>query len=372
MSVLLRSLKILCWGILIFTIAGCSSQQIKQSEEKIYWPKPPELPRFVYEISLRTVDDIKVLSTKDKIKAALTGLTAEKKQAFAKPYDVAARGGKIVVTDTVMRLALMLDVPHGKLYPFGRRGDGVLKKPMGVAMDNRNWIYIADVSDNVVKVYDPLGLFIRQLGEKGEFSRPVDVAVSPSGDRVYVVDSGGISSDKHQVTIFDGEGNWLKTFGKRGSGEGEFNLPISAAVGPDGTLYVLDAGNFRVQSFDRDGVFLSAWGKVGRGLGEFARPRGIAVDSDGNVYITDAAFRNFQIFTPSGQLLMPLGGPGLEDKPGQFVLPAGIAIDETNRIYVVDQLLNKIEVIRRLRNQEITDLTGKTLPLQSTQQGPRQ
>jgi DNA-binding beta-propeller fold protein YncE len=356
---LLRGCRFFLVLSLALVVVACAPTPVKNNAEKIYWPKPPEAPRFVYETSLRKADDIKVLTTQDKIKAALTGISSPKKQALAKPYDIAARGGKVVVTDSVMRLALMFDVPRGKLYPFGKRDEGVLKKPMGVAMDNRQWIYIADVSDKLVKVFDPLGLFIRRLGEKDMFSRPVDVAVSPSGDRVYVVDSGGISSDKHQVTIFDGEGHWLKTFGRRGSAPGEFNLPVSATVAPDGTLYVLDAGNFRVQAFDREGVFLHTWGKVGRSLGDFARPRGIAVDRDGIIYVTDAAFRNIQVFNKSGQLLMPLGGAGLEDKPGQFVLPAGIAIDETNRLYIVDQLLNKIEIIRRLTDPEVKALSAE-------------
>lgn len=341
-------------------MVACAPTAIKKDAEKIYWPKPPETPRYIYETSLRTSHDIKILSTEDKIKAALTGITSDKKQAFAKPFDVAAKGGKIVVTDTVTRMAVMFDVPRGKAYPFGKRSEGRLLKPMGVAMDNNKLIYVADVSDNVVKVFDPLGLYLRTIGEKGEFSRPVDVAVSPAGDRIYVLDSGGISSDKHQVTIFDNEGNKIKTIGKRGTDIGDFNLPVSITVAPDGNLYVLDSGNFRVQIFDREGIYINSWGRVGRSLGDFARPRGIAIDNDGMVYITDAAFRNFQIFTPTGELLMPIGGPGLDDKPGQFVLPAGIAIDETNRVYIVDQLLNKVEVIRRLSQEEIVTISGKT------------
>ena len=347
--------------VVAISFVGCAPSGIKKAEEKIYWPMPPETPRFVYETSLRAAKDIKILSTEDKIKAALTGITSDKKQAFAKPYDVAAKGGKIVVTDTVTRLAVMFDVPRGKVYPFGKRSEGRLLKPMGVAMDNNKLIYVADVSDNLVKVFDPLGLYLRTLGEKGEFSRPVDVAVSPTGDRVYVLDSGGISSDKHQVTIFDADGNKLKIIGTRGTNIGEFNLPVSITVAPDGKVYVLDSGNFRVQIFDRDGAYINSWGKVGRSLGEFARPRGIAVDNEGMIYITDAAFRNFQIFTPTGELLMPIGGPGLDDKPGQFVLPAGIAIDETDRIYIVDQLLNKVEVIRRLTNDEVAKMNSKAV-----------
>ena len=82
----------------------------------------------------------------------------------------------------------------------------------------------------------------------------------------------------------------------------------------------------------------------------------IFTDSQGNVYVTDGAFRNFQVFTKDGKLLMFIGEPGLEDKPGHYVLPAGIAVDETDRVYVVDQVHHKVDVIRKLSEQEMQNL----------------
>ncbi|HEC18279.1 MAG TPA: hypothetical protein ENI97_02935, partial [Gammaproteobacteria bacterium] len=87
-----------------------------------------------------------------------------------------------------------------------------------------------------------------------------------------------------------------------------------------------------------------------------ARPRGLAVDRDGNVYVTDAAYRNFQIFNPQGKLLLSIGDEGLEDKPGQFALPAGIAVDERGLVYVVDQLFMKVDVFRRIPQQEAVEI----------------
>jgi DNA-binding beta-propeller fold protein YncE len=226
-------------------------------------------------------------------------------------------------------------------------------------MDAEQRIYIADVSAQNVKVYDSLGLFLTSIGGTEYLQRPVDVAVNKNGDRIYVLDAGGINSEWHRLIVFDGEGNKINEIGRRGSGEGEFNLPTQLTVAPDGTLYVLDAGNFRVQVFTPDGEFLRSWGKVGRNLGDMARPRGIAVDHEGNVYITDAAFRNFQVFSSEGVLKLFIGGAGLQDKPGQYVLPAGIAVDETDRVYVVDQLLQKIDVLRKLDEQEIKTIMAR-------------
>ena len=137
-------------------------------------------------------------------------------------------------------------------------------------------------------------------------------------------------------------------------------MPLQGAVAPDGTLYILDSGNFRVQAFDRDGKFLRAFGSLGNSLGNLARPRGIAVDGDGNIYISDAAFNNFQIFTPQGQLLLAIGTGATKSKPGKFGLISGIAVDETGRVYVVDQYFNKVEVFRRLSDKEGQQMLQKT------------
>ena len=344
-----------------FLFTGCANVVSKKSEA-IYWPKPPDPPRFVYETSLRSTSSIRKDTSIDRLRDVVTGKSQTTTRLFAKPYDVAAYGGKIVVTDSVTRTAIMFDVPRKKVFPFGSRGDGkgkgAIAKPLGVAMDSKQNVYIADVTEREVKIFDSLGLYLRSIGGESVFARPVDVAVNRSGDRVYVVDAGGINSDLHRILVFDGDGLMINEIGSRGAGVGEFNLPNQAAVGPDGTLYVLDSGNFRVQAFTADGVFIREWGKVGRNLGDFARPRGIAVDSDGNVYVTDGAFRNFQIFSSTGEMLMFIGEPGLEDKPGQYVLPAGIAIDETDRVYIVDQMHFKVDVIRRLKEGEISRLSA--------------
>jgi len=337
-------------------IAGCASSGKSATYKELFWPKPPETPRYVYEGSLRSAATLAGENAAFQLRSVLTGENKANFRSFAKPFDVAARGGKIVVTDSVARVAVMFDVPRRKVFPFGYRGDGkgkdALVKPLGVGMDGKQWIYIADVSANDVKVFDPLGMLIRVIGNKDELERPVDVAASETGDRIYVLDAGGISSDKHRIVVFDADGKKINEIGKRGTAEGEFNLPNQLAVGKDGNLYVLDAKNFRVQIFSPDGEFIRAWGKVGRNFGDFARPRGIATDNENNVYVTDAIFRNFQIFKPTGELLMFIGDQGLDDKPGQYVLPAGIAVDETNRVYIVDQVHFKIDVLRKLPDAE--------------------
>lgn len=345
--------------LMLMLLAGCAATTVKPVNEPIYWPKAPVEPRYMYVTTLRSDESVRAENTEDRFRKALTG-RAEQHRVFGKPFGVAAKDGLVVVTDTVLRKGFIFNLPRQKLYQFGLVGNkGVLTKPMGVAIGADSQIYVVDVSAKKVFVYDDYGMFTLAMGDFGEFDRPVDVAISPDGKVVYVVDAGGIDSARHRVVIYDDKGVKQGEFGKRGQGAGEFNLPTQVAVAPDGTVYVLDAGNFRVQVFSAAGEFLRAWGKVGRGFGDFARPRGLAIGGDGNVYVTDAAFRNVQVFNPQGQLLLAIGDESIADQPGQYAMPAGVALDELGHVYIVDQAYAKVDVLKHLSAEEMNSVVKK-------------
>lgn len=288
----------------------------------------------------------------------LTGQDEKPMTAIVKPGGVAARNGRVFVVDTVGRSVVTFDIPRRRLFRFGYRQPNNLHRPLDVAVDEQGQVYVTDSKLKRVMVFDQLGLFIAAIGRSGDFERPVGVAVSPDGQRIYVVDRGTVESEQHQVVVFDSKGAKLKVIGTRGSAPGLFNGPVAAAVGRDGVLHVLDSGNFRVQMFSPDGEFIRAFGGVGNGFGQFARPRGMAVDTEGNILVTDAGFGNFQIFDSTGQLLLAIGKLARVDGRGRYALPAGIAVDETNRIYVADQYFRKVEVFRRLTDADAAVASG--------------
>lgn len=312
------------------------------------WPAPPDLPRFKYETTLRSSADVLPSKLKLEIRRNLPGADRYFETSFKKVGAIAARNGRIYLTDAIQRCIVVFDVPRRKVFRFGQRHPGNVLKPVGLALDDRSNVYVADVARRQIVVYDRLGLFVRAIGGPDDLVRPVGVAVDAAGQRIYVTDRGSNDNDLHRIVIFDGAGARLGVLGGRGSGPGMFNVPIQATVGRDGTLYVLDAGNFRVQAFAADGTFLRAFGSVGSGAANFARPRGIAVDDEDNVYVSDAYFGNVQVFNAQGQLLVALGRVGDRDAPGRYGLVSGVAVDETGRVYVGDQLFRKIEVIQRL------------------------
>lgn len=346
----------LCIGAAVATLlCGCQGpheRHEREAPDQLLWPAPPERPRFAYEFTLRSPADIAGDAQDARILQALTGERPSQAPAFSKPAGIAARNGRIYVTDTANHLVAVFDVPRRRVFHFGGRAPGALTKPVAIAADAAGRVYVADAARREVLIYDALGLLLSVIGGPRDLARPVGIAVDGKGSRIYVVDRGGADDAHHRVVAFDARGTKLFELGHRGNATGEFNVPVQAATASDGRLFVLDAGNFRVQAFDADGHFLHAFGKVGAGPGNFARPRGLAVDGEERVFVTDASFGNFQIFDAHGQLLLAIGEAGLIDRPGKFRLPAGIATDETGRVYVVDQLFGKVEVYRPLSPAE--------------------
>nr|MBC7244204.1 pre-peptidase C-terminal domain-containing protein [Chloroflexota bacterium] len=91
-------------------------------------------------------------------------------------------------------------------------------------------------------------------------------------------------------------GTFLARWGSLGVGDGQFWFPCGVAVAPDGTLYVADTDNDRVQRFSATGAFLGKWGSPGAGDGQFWYPCGVAVAPDGTVYVADTGNDRIQAF----------------------------------------------------------------------------
>jgi DNA-binding beta-propeller fold protein YncE len=331
-------------------LAACATPtptgEVKAPKELVF-PAPPDEPRFFFERTIRSSADILPAEEISELRRLVTG-EENRGEALSKPYAIAATRGRLYVSDTVTRFVRLFDVPQGKHFIIGdESGPGQLSKPIGLDVDAAGNLYVADIGAKAIMVYGPDRNFLRRIGSEKWFSRLTSVTVDPAGKRVYAVDLGGVSSEQHQVRVFDAvSGAHIMDIGKRGSGPGEFNLPRDAAIGLDGRLYVVDGGNFRVVVFDREGKYLQSFGSVGKQHGQFARPKEIAIDREGNVYVVDAAFGNFQVFTPDGELLLFIGERSERDGPAKYMLPSGIAVDEDGRVYVIDQWFRKLDVYR--------------------------
>jgi DNA-binding beta-propeller fold protein YncE len=338
-----------------FALGGCMMSGKKAVEEKkipdsLTFPPPPDEPRYYWDRTIHSSADVKEDTDADKLRRALTGERI-RGEGLGKPYGIAVQQGRVYVGDSLRRYVAVFDFPQHKYFKIGEDDDengyGKLQLPLGIDLDKKGELFVFDGKLKQIEVYDRDGKYLRSIGDPNQFARPAGIAVTPDGSRVYAVDIGGTSSNEHKVLVFDGQsGKHLFNIGKRGTGDGEFNLPRDALIAPDGSLYVVDGGNFRVEKFDADGKFISKFGDIGRQPGQFSRPKEAAADPEGNIYVVDATFGNFQIFNPKNQLLLAIGTRSNSDGPAKFALPSSVAVDEDGRVYVVDQYFRKVEVFR--------------------------
>lgn len=176
---------------------------------------------------------------------------------------------------------------------------------------------------------------------------PRSLAFANDGS-VYVADSRN-----HRVLHLDIEGNILNQWGTYADGvntpvgNGTFNEPWGIAVGLDGSIYVTDTWNHRVEKFSPDGRFIKAWGIFGQGETpeSFYGPRALAVDAEGRVYVTDTGNKRIVVFDADGNFITQFGSAGFE--PAQFDEPVGIAIDKNGTVYVVDTWNQRIQTFTR-------------------------
>jgi WD40 repeat protein len=181
-----------------------------------------------------------------------------------------------------------------------------------------------------------------------QLNAPRDIALAPDGT-LYVTDSRN-----HRILHLDQSGDLLHAWGEFGASDynanvmaepGTFNEPWGVAVGPDGSVYVADTWNNRIQKFTAEGEFITMWGQFGAAESDlhFWGPRGIAVDEQGRVFITDTGNKRVVIFDENGTPLTSFGGAGMGI--GQFDEPVGIAVDDLGRVYIADTWNVRIQVM---------------------------
>ena len=118
---------------------------------------------------------------------------------------------------------------------------------------------------------------------------PSGLAINSEGS-VYVVDT-----NNHRIQKFTSEGTFITKWGSNGSGDGEFSFPLGIAVDAEGNVYVSDTTdpptrNNRIQKFSSDGTFIKKWGSDGTGNGEFKNPHEITSPDFLNVLFSIATF----------------------------------------------------------------------------------
>ena len=162
-------------------------------------------------------------------------------------------------------------------------GAGMFVYPHGLFVDSDDNISVTDGQakngkGQQVFEFSPTGRVMMTIGQAGvtgsgpdTFNRPSDVLVTSNA--IFVADGHGGDSNA-RIVKFDRNGKFVKEWGKKGSGPGEFDTPHGLVLDPQGHLLVADRGNSRIQVFDQDGKFIAQWK-------QFGRPSGIFLDRAG-------------------------------------------------------------------------------------------
>ena len=170
-------------------------------------------------------------------------------------------------------------------------GGGMFVTPHGMSIDKDGNLWIVDQAIKDGKGFQVFklnqdGKVLMTLGKAGvagtandTFNSPSDVVVAPNGD-IFVADGHGGDTNA-RIMKFSSDGKFIKTWGKKGSGPGEFDTPHALAMDSKGRLFVADRNNNRIQIFDQDGKYIEEWKQYGA-------PSGMYIDAKDNIYVADS------------------------------------------------------------------------------------
>jgi sugar lactone lactonase YvrE len=188
-----------------------------------------------------------------------------------------------------------------------------MNAPRSLAFAHDGSFYVADSRNNRILHFEADGTLINQWG-------------SPSGNDTNNPNPAALTST--------------------------FNEPWGVAVGGDGSVYVSDTWNYRIQKFSPNGQFIKMWSTYGPPDQQetFYGPRGIAVDSEGRVYVVDTGNKRIVVFDADGNYITQFGSAGLD--PGLFDEPVGIAIDSNGELFITDTWNQRIQSFTTTKNAD--------------------
>ncbi len=240
-----------------------------------------------------------------------------------------------------------------------------------VRIDKDDNIWATDEGTNMVIKFSPAGRVLMVLGRReessepdaptapgtiprpvwGGFNRPTDVTWDLAGN-IFIADGYNNS----RVVKVDPRGRWVKTWGTRGTGPGQFNILHAIASDAKGNIYVGDRSNRRIQVFDANGTFLKQFtidvpftkpvnillgdeqADVGKPLAGSGAPWAMCINPGATQYlfVSDAVPGRIYKLTLDGKVVGVLGEAGKE--PKQFGWIHEIACPSANELYVAELL----------------------------------
>lgn len=278
---------------------------------------------------------------------------------FFYPVDVTVSVNDIVyVADSQNKRIQYFTIDGQYLGQWGGLGskEGQFFAPSGITASSDGTVYVTEgyhgngTISNIHRIqhFTEDGQFISQFWGNSHnqtadkpFEYPYRASAAPDGS-IFVTDNGNIINLSQSDVVLS---NW----GSRSDSNGDFNTPTSLAIIND-TLFVVDRGNYRIQSFSLTGEYRNKWGSQGTHNGEFFDPWGITVLPDKTLLVTDYGDpvnkhiygNHFVNYSITGQYLGQWGEGG--DNPNELNGPQDIEIADDGTILVVD---SQHQVIKR-------------------------
>jgi DNA-binding beta-propeller fold protein YncE len=263
---------------------------------------------------------------------------------------------------------------------LGESGPGKLAHPIGVAVSDAGDIFVSSSDDHRIVVFHPDGSFAQAFGREGkgpgELERPMHISIGPDGllyvaeyvnDRISVfrldgtfvrhftarsLDApGGVAVDKsgviylanfygHDILVLSPDGN-VARWGRPGRvWHSELHYPTDVRIAPDGSLWVADAYNNRLQRFvEGRSTNIVGW-DLGLRIFGFRVATGLGIDPLGRVYGADFGHGKVRVFDGQGTPLESFGSAGRG--PSQFDRPEAVAVRGPH-LYVTDFGNNRLQ-----------------------------
>ncbi len=256
------------------------------------------------------------------------------------PTDVAVdHDGRLYVTDGVNH-RVVLFAPKGEMIQSLTGFGGVtFIRPLCVNVDAQQGVWISDSGAHEVYQLDPNlagGQTIQPPpGLDGDPADPADLAVTPDGRQLYLLDN-----DHHRLLIYAKQAGLWESLGNKGQSLGQFEWPFMMACNDEGYLFITEAVGARVQQLSPQRRWAGQIGGWGVKPGQFYRPKGIAIDRQDRVYVGDSTSGVIQVFRATGRLQGILTDE--EGLPIKFAHPMGLCFDENGFLYIVEMMNHRI------------------------------
>ena len=264
------------------------------------------------------------------------------------------RGFDTAATELLKEPAVLeFDPQDGRLIRSW--GANTFLVPHGITVDHANNVFLTDVALQQVFKFSHDGTLLFSVGEPRvgkwdatHFNQPTDIAIRPDGS--FSVSDGYVNS---RIAIFDSRGRWLREWGKKGAGPGEFSNPHGLTFVTGNTdVIVADRENSRLQVFDRNGAFKREWTGV-PDAATTGRLFSVATDTAGAIYVGvrradyDTAHTGVVKLDREWNIVAAIGF----GRPGDPVFNAvhDLAVGRDGAIYVAETRTRRVVKLRQVQ-----------------------